>query len=582
MKVITEQEFARATKLDKVPVPGLTSFLMEVTKINEVNNLLAEVKNLEGLEFVDRILEILNIELDFNKSELKNIPLSGAFIAMANHPYGGLEGLILLKLLGLIRPETRLMANFLLNKIENIKKLLIAVNPFENIVNGTSISGVKFSLKMLKAGVPLAIFPAGEVSAFQPEVQQVTDKQWHPVVGKLVAKAAVPVLPIYFHGGNGILFNLLGLIHPMLRTAKLPSELFNKKGHVVKVRIGKPISQEEIAGFNSPAKLLNYLRARTYVLGAGLENQKKLLNDSQLFKIKKRVEDIINPVPALILQKEIDLISETAKVCEEKHYEVFIAHSDQIPNILREIGRLREVTFREIGEGTNKSIDVDRYDIYYNHLFIWDRNACVIVGAYRIGKGDEIYYSYGKKGFYLAELFKVDKELNPLLSTSLELGRSWVRKEYQQKPLPLFLLWKGIMRYLMKYPQYKYLVGPVSISNSFSKFSKSLMVNYILDHHFDNQLAKYVKPRKKFKVDFSKINGALLLENRRSLKDVDALIADLEQANRKIPVLLRQYISLNAKIICFNIDPKFSDSLDGFLVLNLEKVPKEMLNRLDN
>lgn len=202
MKVITEQEFAQATKLNKVRVPGLTSFFMELTKINEVNNILGQLKDLEGVAFIDTILNILKIEIDFNREELNNIPASGAFIAIANHPYGGLEGLILLKVLCSVRPESRLLANFLLNKIQNIKTQIIAVNPFEDIDNASSISGLKFSLKVLKANTPLGIFPAGEVSAFQKDVQQITDKQWHPVVGKLVKKAGVPVLPVYFSGGK--------------------------------------------------------------------------------------------------------------------------------------------------------------------------------------------------------------------------------------------------------------------------------------------------------------------------------------------------------------------------------------------
>lgn len=206
----------------------------------------------------------------------------------------------------------------------------------------------------------------------------------------------------------------------------------------------------------------------------------------------------------------------------------------------------------------------------------------MIVGAYRLGKGDEIFYSMGRAGFYLNELFRIKSSLHPILQQSLELGRSWVRKEYQLKPLPLFLLWKGILKYLMDNPQYRYLIGPVSISNHFSKLSKSLIVDFINKNHFDHQLAKYVKPRKKFKVDFSKIDVGLLLESGDSLKNLDSLVSEIETKHIKIPVLLRQYIALNAKIICFNIDPKFSDSLDGFLVLDLKQIPKEMLEKLGN
>jgi putative hemolysin len=412
------------------------------------------------------------------------------------------------------------------------------------------------------------------------EQQQVTDRLWHPVVGKIIAKAKVPVVPIYFHGNNGLLFNLLSLIHPALRTAKLPSELFNKHGHTIKLRIGKPINVLEIPDYNNSAKLLNFLRARTYALGTGLEEEKKIFNPRNLFKIKRLPSDIVPEIDSATLEKEITPLRENYKVWTEKNYEVFIVPTSVIPNVIREIGRLREVTFREIGEGTNKSIDLDEYDIYYNHLFIWDFEAKMIVGAYRIGLGDEIFYSVGKKGFYITELFKLKTQFTPVLRKSLELGRSWIRKEYQTKPLPLFLLWKGILKFLIDNPRYRYLIGPVSISNSFSKFSKSLIVDYINRNHFDHELAQYVKPRKKFKVDFSSIDTDVLMAGEDSFKGLDNLISEVETRNMKVPVLLRQYIALNAKIISFNIDPKFADCLDGFLVLDLEQVPQDILDKL--
>ncbi len=580
MKVITTEEFAKATKLDKLKMPGLAALLMEIMKINQVNDLFAQAQPKVGPDFVDAILEGCGVKIEFDEKELKNIPADGGFVAIANHPYGGIEGMVLLKILCMARPDAEVMANFLLKKIPNLSDYFVAVNPFENIEHSSSISGIKSTLEMLNNGTPLGIFPAGEVSTFKIEQQQVTDRLWHPVVGKIIQKSKVPVVPIYFHGNNGLLFNLLSLIHPALRTAKLPSELFNKQGQTIKLRIGKPINIQEVPDNKDPVKLLNFLRAKTYALGTGLEEEKKLFNPRNLFKIKKRPEEIEAAIANDILEKEVDQLREDYLVTKEKAYEVFVVPTSVIPNIIREIGRLREITFREVGEGSNKSIDLDEYDIYYNHLFIWDTEAKMVVGAYRIGLGDEIFYSMGNKGFYTATLFKIKSQFTPVLKRSLELGRSWIRKEYQQKPLPLFLLWKGILKFLIDNPRYRYLIGPVSISNSFSKFSKSLIVDYITRNHFDHEMAEYVKPRKQFKVDFSSIDAELLLTGEDSLKNLDNLISELEVRNMKVPVLLRQYISLNAKIICFNIDPKFADCLDGFLVLDLQKVPQEILLKL--
>ena len=579
MKIITKAEFEKASKIDKLHMPGLASLMMEIMKINEVNEVFKKAEHLQGEAFIDKILQIIGITIEFDESELNNLPKKGAFLAIANHPYGGIEGLILLKILCIVRPDSKLMANFLLKKIPNLSDYFIGVNPFETVENSSSISGIKSTIIQLNSGIPIGIFPAGEVSTYKTKMQKITDRSWHPVVGKLIKRANVPVVPIYFHGNNGLLFNLLSLIHPSLRTAKLPSELFNKQGHIIKLRIGKPVKPSELPFYDSPIKLLDYLRAKTYALGAGLDNEKKIFNPRTIFKIRKKSQEIIAPISVEDLDREIANLTEFL-VCSEKNYEVYICSSTAIPTILKEIGRLREVTFREIGEGTNKRTDLDEYDINYNHLFIWDKESKMIVGAYRIGKGAEIFYSMGKRGFYLSELFKIKKQFYPILMKSLELGRSWIRKEYQQKPLPLFLLWKGIVQFLSKNSEYRYLIGPVSISNWFTKLSKSLIVEFIRNNNFDHELSQFVKPRKNFKVDFSKIDKDLLTEGSKTLKDLDSLISDIEITNMRIPVLLKQYLALNAKIISFNIDPKFSDSLDGFLVLDIETIPNEILKKL--
>ena len=579
MKIITTQEFAKATKIDKLGVPGLAALLMEMMKLNDINKVFSQNVHFNGLEFVDKILETIGVTIDFDEDDLKNIPKTGGFIAIANHPYGGIEGLALVKLLCTVRPEAKVMVNFILKKIPNLSEFFVAVNPFENVQHSSSISGLKATFDLLQSGTPIGIFPAGEVSTFSLDKQEITDRLWHPVVGKLIARAKVPVVPIYFHGNNGVLFNILSFIHPTLRTAKLPSEFLNKQGLKIKVRIGKPINIEDISYKNNTNKLLDFLRARTYALGTGLDEERKLFNPINLFKIKKKPEHVIEETDRNKIVQEVTQL-ETFRVWVEKKYEVYITPTANIPNILREIGRLREITFREVGEGTNKKIDLDNYDIYYNHLFIWDKELQNIVGAYRIGKGDEILDTMGRRGFYLSELFKIKEPFYPILRKGIELGRSWIRKEYQQKPLPLFLLWKGILKYLLDNPQYRYMFGPVSISNNFSKFSKSLIVDYITKNHFDYELAHFIKPKNKFKADLSAIDKDLLVETSDSLKDLDSLISDIENTHIKIPVLLRQYMNLNAKIICFNIDPKFSDCLDGFLLVDTQNIPSEMLERI--
>lgn len=562
-------------------MPGLSYLLMELMKINDVNKLYSKYSELDGLAFVDAILDSLGITIEYDETTLKNIPKEGAFIAIANHPFGGIEGLILLKMLAKIRPDTKLMANFILKKIPNLSEYFIAVNPFENVSNNSSISGIKSTLELLNSGSPIGIFPAGEVSAYDTKTQRVMDKQWNPVVGKLISKAKVPVLPIYFHGNNGLLFNILGVIHPTLRTAKLPSELFNKKGYKIKMRIGKPIQANELKQFSSSEKLLTYLRARTYALRSGISSTEvKKFFGSNVFKIYNRAQAIVPETPTELIEKEIEALHAEKYVMSEKNYDVFLSSAASMPNIINEIGRLREITFREIGEGTNKKIDLDEYDFYYNHLFIWDREAKKIVGAYRVGKGDEIYFRYGVKGFYISNLFKIKNGFHTIMKSGLELGRSFVRKEYQQKPLPLFLLWKGLLIFIMKNPSYRYMFGPVSISNNFTTLSKNLIIEYIRKNCYDNRLAKFIKPKKKFEAELNDLETELLESHNNSIKSLDSLISEIEINHNKVPVLLRQYIQLNAKIIGFNVDPKFNDSLDGFLVLDIQAIPEDTIKML--
>ncbi len=577
MDIISKKEFKSATKLDKVLMPGLANLLMEVMKINDVNKLYSKFQKLEGMDFVDGILNGLGIKIEIDEKDLKNIPAEGAFIAIANHPYGGVEGLILLKILCMQRPDVKIMANFILKKIPNLAEYFVAVNPFENVKNTSSISGLKSTLAFLKQGTPIGIFPAGEVSAYNTNTQKVMDKKWSPVVGKIISKAGVPVLPVYFHGNNGLVFNLLGMIHPTLRTARLPYELFNKKGYTIKVRIGKPIGYEEIQSLTLENRVLPYLRARTYALGSGIE-VKKFFN-GKIFSIKKKAEAIIPETSLNLLLKDLKSV-EDRLVMSEKNYDVYLSSAASMPNIINEIGRLREITFREVGEGTNNKIDLDEYDLYYSHLFIWDREAQKIVGAYRVGKGDEIFYRYGRKGFYITNLFRVKSGLYPILKNGLELGRSFVRKEYQQKALPLFLLWKGLLMYINKNTQYEYMFGPVSISNNFSKLSKELIIEFIKTNCYDYHLAQFTKPKKEFDVSIKEIDAEELLKNKDTIKSLDSLISEIEIDHNKVPVLLRQYIQLNAKIIGFNVDPKFNDSIDGFLVLTIKNIPEETFKML--
>ncbi|WP_456314897.1 hypothetical protein [Pseudomonas shirazensis] len=272
MTLISKEKFSEAAGLSKIPIPGLSSYLMKVMKINNLNTMVKEAGNLEGADFANYALTKIGVKVKYDAAELLNIPSEGAFIVVANHPYGGIESLALLSTIAKIRPDTMYMGNFLLKEIPNLEKCIIAVNPFENVQNSASITGLKMTFKALSEGIPVAIFPAGEVSSYDFKTSKITDPEWHPVVGKIISKANVPILPIYFHGNNGFFFSMLKSIHPMLQTSKLISEMFNKQGHELKMTIGKAIFLSKTKDKAADLLMLQNLRSKLYALKNQLHN----------------------------------------------------------------------------------------------------------------------------------------------------------------------------------------------------------------------------------------------------------------------------------------------------------------------
>lgn len=580
-ELITKEDFLKSVGLKKVKLTALADPIMKLLKLKKVNKLYEGASGKVNVAFAEQILKELGVDFVYDEDELKNLPLNEPFVVVSNHPYGGLDGLMLIALLAKVRPDMKIMANYLLQQIKPLQDFFVSVDPFdERKGNEVNVRGIKSCMRLISDGHPVVVFPAGEVSSFKLNKLKVSDKMWNPVVGKLILKSNVRVVPVYFSGNNSLLFNLLGLIHPNLRTLKLPSELFNKSKEKVSIRIGKPIPIKTISQFKEPNDLMRFLRAKTYALGSGLDVQQ--FYGKKLLPALKSPETIIDATPIEQLKQDLKKLPSKALLYTQDSYEVYISGARFIPHILREISRLREVTFREVGEGTNRSFDSDEYDLHYKHLFVWDKSKEQLVGAYRIGQGDVLYRRYKKNGFYLNDLFKISSGFTPILKNSLELGRSFVVKEYQRKPFSLMLLWKGIHEFMKREGnQYEYLIGPVSISNNFSSLSKDLLVDYIKEHHFDHELAKLVKPRKKYKFQYKGEGRELLDMNVKDLKVLDAMISDIETNHNTIPILLKKYLKQNARIIAFNIDPKFNSSLDGLLVMKISDIPAQTLTLVD-
>jgi len=555
-------------------------FLMYILRFNKLNKIYEQMAWKQGIDFIDEIIHILEFKIDFDVNELKRIPSGGPLIVVSNHPFGGFDGLLLIKYLSQVRPDVKVIGNFLLQKVDPVSSFFISDHLFEQQESFTpeqDTNQTKGAIKHLQDGGVLCLFPARGLCTYGT-FESITDQVWQLPMVKFVKKARVPVVPVYFQGTYSRLFHLVAKIHPTLRQLRLPSEILNKKNKTIKLRIGNPIKVQDQDKFADVYQFGRFLRAKTYSMESNLE-VKHFFNYS--LKAQPRPEPVVEPVAEEVIRNEIQKIKPDYTLFNLKNYTAFCAPSEEIPNILNEIGRLREITFREVGEGTNQSTDIDEFDLYYHQMFIWDEDAKKIVGAYRIGKGKDILEQYGKRGFYLYTLFRISDNFKPILNESLELGRSFVIQEYQRKPMPLFLLWKGILYFLLKNPEYRYLIGPVSISNNYSKISKDLIIRFIMQNHLNWKMAPYVKPRNSYKFKSKNQDINILMDNmERDINRLDRAIGDQDELNSGLPVLLKKYIKLNAKIIAFNVDPKFNNCLDGLIVLDVNDVPKNTIEAL--
>ncbi|AWG20658.1 glycerol acyltransferase [Flavobacterium faecale] len=580
MGLVTAKEVAKAINIEKYGILGTFSgwLLMKILKISTLNKVYNRNKHLKDIDFLNGIVDDLQIKFEIPEEDLKRLPKDGAYITISNHPLGGIDGMLLLKLMLEKEPNFKIIANFLLHRIEPMKKYIMPVNPFENHKDAkSSVVGIKETLRHLSDGKPLGIFPAGEVSSYK-DGQLIVDKPWEEGAIKVIRKAQVPVVPIYFHAKNSRLFYLLSKISGTLRTAKLPSEVFSQRNRVIKVRIGKPISVNEQNEHKSIEAYSEFLRKKTYMLANPFEKEQKLIPTPSL-KLPKSPKQIVTAANSDTIISEVKALRDTdCRLLQSKNYEVFFADAKEIPTILHEIGRLREITFREVGEGTNESIDLDKFDKYYHHLFLWDEDAKKIAGAYRMGLGSEIFPKHGIEGFYLNELFRFEPELHDMMAKTIEMGRAFIIKEYQQKPMPLFLLWKGIIHTTLRFPEHKYLMGGVSISNQFSDFSKSLMIQFMRSNYYDPYIAQYIHPKKAYKVKLKDADKDFIFnETEADLNKFDKIIDELEPGILRLPVLIKKYIKQNARVVAFNVDPLFNNAIDGLMYIRVEDIPESTM-----
>lgn len=538
---------------------SLASLAMPVLGINTFNRIASNFPEAWGRDFAQKALEGFGVQSVIPEEDLSFIPKEGACIVVCNHPYGMIDGLTVIDRIAEIRPDTRIMANYMLNVFEPIQDYFLSVNPFTGGAK-SSLQGMKLALEHVQNGGLLVIFPAGEVSSDCNPSKVVQDVDWQPGVMKLIQRCGVPVVPMYFHGQNSAKFHRLGHIHPSLRTVRLIKEALNKQGLKVQVRIGKPIPTADYAGFTDMKQMAAWLRARTYLLEAEVEDEKTI--------VPIQGEPVQQHCSVEVLEAELEKNASNLVFTRDR-FAVYYADHDSIPNFIHELGVCREETFRSVGEGTGKSIDLDRYDPYYWHIFIWDTVDKHLVGAYRLGLGWEIVPKYGLDGFYSHSLFRYNEKMLPILSETIELGRSFVACQYQKNPLPLMLLMQGVFNVTRQYEKAKYFCGPVTTSGAYPLFYRSLLLKYFKDYHSSEEFSGMVDPIDPFEFDFCRVNLEDLLQGRRfdTVEQFDRYMLRISNGRYRMPTLVKKYIKMGVKVLDFNVDPTFNFCVDSLIFI---------------
>lgn len=531
------------------------------------------------MAFCSAALGQLAIKYEVAESDLRGVPGTGPLVAVANHPFGGIDGLILLDLLWRVRPDVKILGNHWLQRLPVLGDTVLAIDPFGGGNARTrNLAGLRHALAWLRSGGALAVFPAGEVAHLTVRNAAVTEPPWYATAAQLVRSTKATAVPVYFAGCNSTRFQVLGLVHPRIRTLLLPRELLNKRGLCLRVKLGSTISPSRSQRFRTPEELTQYLRMRTLLLRARANGEAAATGSTHMRRAPRR--PVGERIRRAELAERIASLEAYRLVADQSGFDVYCAPATVMPDVLHEIGCLREVTFRDVGEGTGKELDLDRFDSSYLHLFCWERASQQIVGAYRVGLTDEIVPARGVAGLYTHTLFRYDRRLVDQFGPAIELGRSFVVKQFQRAYAPLMMLWKGIGRFIVAHPRYRILYGAVSISDEYDSMTKRLLVEFLKRHNSDDTIGRMLKPRRP--VRFRRRGDeecAGLARIVHSIDEVDELVREIEADRRSIPVLVRQYLKLNARLIGFNVDPAFGDVLDGLFYVDLTTVSRSILER---
>lgn len=553
-------------KIPSVAVRPAIGFLKRLFHEKEINAFLDKNSRLIGLDFVESILEHLNISYKVNHRQLENIPAIGKVIIVANHPLGAADALTLLKMISDARQDKaiKIVANQMLSHIPQLAPLLIPVDNIQGKLTRESLQALD---KALENEEVIIFFPAGEVS--RASFNGIKDTYWKSGFFKIAQRTSTSVLPIHIEARNSSLFYALSFIYKPMSAFLLGHELLRlRKNKPLEFKIGEVIPPSSFQNTSlHPKQYARLFRKHLYRIA---RNRKTILPTEQ---------SISHPVDRNQLRDELKASEKLGSTTDGK--DIYLVEAEESPTIIKEIGRLREYTFRKVGEGTGTKRDIDKYDEYYMHLVLWDDDALEIAGAYRIGECSWILSWLGKEGLYMNELCQINDSLDDTLEHAIELGRSFVQPKYWGSRA-LDYLWQGIGAYLAHNPHIKYMYGPVSISNSYPKVAKDMLV-YFYTRYFEPE-TKAFKARRPYvlsrnaRTEFDTIfEGQEYNDAFRTLKSY------LREMQVSVPTLYKQYGELcehnGVKFFDFGVDPDFNNSIDGYLLVDLHKLKEEKRKR---
>ncbi len=578
-----QSEDGRATPevLSRVDGLGLPGFAEKLVPLGKVRDLYHRVQQSPDGFQMDNLLAEMRVGLRVTAADTARIPATGPVVVVANHPFGVLDGAVLTVLLTRVRPDVKILTNFLLGDVPELHRHCIFVDPFQSErPAGSNRRALREALAWLQTGGMLAIFPAGEVSHWQMPEAKIADPEWNETAVRLVRKTGACTLPVYFCGRNSVGFQLLGMVHPRLRSAFLLQEFLQQEGKTIELRVGSVIASESITGIATDREAIEYLRWRTYLLARRSKPENSWPAVMRTAWALKTREAIVHAVQPELLADELAALPEDRCLLQNGDFAVYLTRADEVPQLIQEVGRLREVTFREAGEGTGKGRDLDRFDTYYWHLLLWHKTRRELVGAYRAGDTTEILTAHGIGGLYTSTLFRYDARVFERLGPALELGRSFVRPEYQRQYAPLLLLWKGISRLLAAHPETPVLFGAVSISNHYNRTSREMIYRFFEARMQDDELAGLIEPRRPFRPErLRPWDCRAMCEALQDIEQLSQPITDVESDGKGLPVLLRQYAKVGGKLLGFNVDRKFSNVLDGLVVVDIRRTDPAVLER---